>query len=634
MRSEHFIRSLFIGAGSVIVAVCVAILAFGAVETTTIQGKVILANGAAATGGRIEATLSQVGTAPDTTTAASQVVGGRVTGTIASNGDVTLVLVPNDVLSPAGTFYDVRISTTGPTRATWSEKWTVDASPDPVDIGAIARIEVPPGIVVGAFLQYVSTAPSGACLANEAPRLTLDALTVCQCTAAVWVCNATSGVALGESPTWTGSHVFSRGQKIHVIQLNQDGLTVNGDSPRLAFNNDDLNETVALGITGTGDFYIQTDPNCPGGSTSSLLVDACGTSGNRDLHVPDGNIILEAAGSTVDGKDLDDVVLIGDSPTWTASHNFDVPDTNQAIRIRATSGTNSPSLNFETTTSTESVFVRSTAGSLQILGDGANTALTVAANAAGGARNLTVVDGSIILTAAGELVDGVDLDNVVEVQNAGAWTGKQTFAQFAITDTKAELTTGMVWGNDVEGTFDVYYEASFDLTITQTAISSSGRGIGMHSAAAAYTPDSNSNYYFSGLSMVGFAGYYAVAGEELIVGSAKHNGASADLGAGKLPQGHLFTGMMTPDGTIDIVTGHATKDIVNFIAGGIVQTKIDKDGFFDPLKGTAGTFSCPGGPPSAAGESICFDPDDPLGPAWKLLVGGQTLYVSVQSSHP
>lgn len=47
-----------------------------------------------------------------------------------------------------------------------------------------------------------------------------------------------------------------------------------------------------------------------------------------------------------------------------------------------------------------------------------------------------------------------------------------------------------------------------------------------------------------------------------------------------------------------------------------------------------GRFFCPGGPVSSAGSTICYDPDDPLGGAWKLLVGGQTLYVQVSDVHP
>lgn len=55
---------------------------------------------------------------------------------------------------------------------------------------------------------------------------------------------------------------------------------------------------------------------------------------------------------------------------------------------------------------------------------------------------------------------------------------------------------------------------------------------------------------------------------------------------------------------------------------------------FSDIHAVEGRFFCPGGPMHAAGATICYDPDDALGAAWKLLVGGQTLYVQVSVSHP
>lgn len=112
-------------------------LIFGAVETTTIQGKVLMPNGQPATAGTILARLSQPGQAPDG--GSSQVVGGRFTGTIATDGTVTgLALVPNDVITPAGTFYRVTVRVTAPVRDEWDETWNITTAPDPVDIGDIA----------------------------------------------------------------------------------------------------------------------------------------------------------------------------------------------------------------------------------------------------------------------------------------------------------------------------------------------------------------------------------------------------------------------------------------------------------------------------------------------------------------
>ncbi len=166
---------------------------FTAVETTTIQGKVILPDGTVATSGKITATLSQSGTTPDTTTSEQEDIGGREEGTIGVTGDVTLVLVPNDAISPSGTFYTVRISVRKPLRASWLEKWKVDTSPDPVDIGAITRLEVEPGIVVGSFMKIVATEPSGICTGNETTTYAEDTDRMCECVTLIWECGTHTG---------------------------------------------------------------------------------------------------------------------------------------------------------------------------------------------------------------------------------------------------------------------------------------------------------------------------------------------------------------------------------------------------------------------------------------------------------
>lgn len=130
-----------------ILALALPSLALGAVQTTTVQGKILMPSGSVATGGTIIATLSGAGTTDDLSTAASQRVGGRVVGSIGASGDVTgLVLVPNDAITPAGTYYDVSISATGPVRTSWTERWSVTTSPDPVAIGAITRLDSPPSL--------------------------------------------------------------------------------------------------------------------------------------------------------------------------------------------------------------------------------------------------------------------------------------------------------------------------------------------------------------------------------------------------------------------------------------------------------------------------------------------------------
>lgn len=160
---------------------------FGAVETTTVNGKVVLSDGAAATAGSITCTLSTPGTALDGAT--SQRVAGSETATIGSDGTITgLTLVPNDAITPSGTTYRCTFSVSAPRRASWDETWSVTSSPDPVNVGSITRLNVAPGIAVGSFLQYVSAEPSGACTASEAPRYATATDKICECVALAWSC--------------------------------------------------------------------------------------------------------------------------------------------------------------------------------------------------------------------------------------------------------------------------------------------------------------------------------------------------------------------------------------------------------------------------------------------------------------
>ncbi len=138
--------------------------AWGAVETTTVQGKVVLAGGAVATGGTISAVLSTSGSTDDLTTGASWSVFGRMAGTIDPNGNVTgLALVPNDAITPAGTYYTLTINVTSPTslRGSVTKKCIVSTAPDPVDIGDLSCPGTPPGLTfaLDSFSDVSLTAP-------------------------------------------------------------------------------------------------------------------------------------------------------------------------------------------------------------------------------------------------------------------------------------------------------------------------------------------------------------------------------------------------------------------------------------------------------------------------------------------
>jgi len=129
-----------------LISVLALLLAFSgvraAVETTTVNAKVVLANGQPATSGTITANLSAQGATLDGST--WQAVAGRTSGTIDPNGTVTgLVLVPNDAITPAGTYYLVTISVRTPIVTSWDVRWSVLTTPDPVNVGAITRLDTP-----------------------------------------------------------------------------------------------------------------------------------------------------------------------------------------------------------------------------------------------------------------------------------------------------------------------------------------------------------------------------------------------------------------------------------------------------------------------------------------------------------
>lgn len=114
-----------------------------AVETTTILGKVLLPSGQPATSGNILAELNAPGTALDG--AVLQSVSGRVEAAIAADGSVNFALVPNSVINVGplqqnSNYYRVTITVDAPVRTSWTEKWSIVTNPDPINIGAIARL--------------------------------------------------------------------------------------------------------------------------------------------------------------------------------------------------------------------------------------------------------------------------------------------------------------------------------------------------------------------------------------------------------------------------------------------------------------------------------------------------------------
>ncbi|HOC17126.1 MAG TPA: hypothetical protein PKK95_02605 [Vicinamibacterales bacterium] len=175
--------------------------AFSAVQTTTVEGYVLNPSGGAHTG-TIVCTLSHAGASDDLTTGESERVASKYSTTIASSGAVNFALVPNDAITPANTSYTCVFTVgSGATRSSWTERWSVGTSPDPVDIGDITRLDLADGLPV-----------------------TLDALT---CTDCVTLGTETIGNYAG-SPSEGGGALSLQGADAATgVPVDADGDAVN-----------------------------------------------------------------------------------------------------------------------------------------------------------------------------------------------------------------------------------------------------------------------------------------------------------------------------------------------------------------------------------------------------------------------
>ncbi len=145
-----------------------------ALPTVAITGKVLCPDGTPPSAGTITVALSPQGSALDGAT--SQRVGVPVVFVLGADGSVPLAmrLVPNDVITPAGTVYQARISVISSTGSpsSWVERWQLASAPASIDIGAIPRLDVVPGLVVSlAGVGSYSTATRPAASVAYAGRL-------------------------------------------------------------------------------------------------------------------------------------------------------------------------------------------------------------------------------------------------------------------------------------------------------------------------------------------------------------------------------------------------------------------------------------------------------------------------------
>lgn len=134
-----------------------------ALTTIQITGTVVSPDGAPLVSGYITAELSQPGSAMDG--AVSVRIVGKIQATI-TNGAIgaDFKLVPNASITPAGTYYKVEISGITADGTSYGsvppEKWQLAASPASVDIGAVPRLDVVPGVALG--LPLATTSVPGA----------------------------------------------------------------------------------------------------------------------------------------------------------------------------------------------------------------------------------------------------------------------------------------------------------------------------------------------------------------------------------------------------------------------------------------------------------------------------------------
>jgi hypothetical protein len=139
-----------------------------ALPTVQITGKVLTPDGRAPRSGTVTCRLSHPGSALDGVVAHR--IATEVVARTASDGAVDFVLVPNDVITPSGTWYLVMFSVSVGGRAiSWTETWQVPGDQPQLDIGAVPRLDVVPGIAV-ATVQGLPAAAASVLAGFPAPR--------------------------------------------------------------------------------------------------------------------------------------------------------------------------------------------------------------------------------------------------------------------------------------------------------------------------------------------------------------------------------------------------------------------------------------------------------------------------------
>jgi hypothetical protein len=101
------------------------------ITTVHVIGKIVTPDGTGVAGGRITFGLSVPGRVEDA--GETERVAPRWSVTIASDGTVDFTIIPNDVISPSDTYYNVTYAPVG--QQEWSERVVITTLPSTIEIG-------------------------------------------------------------------------------------------------------------------------------------------------------------------------------------------------------------------------------------------------------------------------------------------------------------------------------------------------------------------------------------------------------------------------------------------------------------------------------------------------------------------
>jgi hypothetical protein len=243
-----------------------------AIPTVTITGHVLTPSGDAVTSGTIDLTLSAAGSVLDGA-ASERLPGGKWSGTayritLAAGGALPAgaKVVPNDAITPSGTYYTAKFtcftaaSTTIP--VVWTEIWQLVGMGSTVAIGAIPRLASPPigpSQLLASYLYAEATtdAEQAAAVAAGARFITrLDrtagytTTTTAAGTTTTTAAGTTTTTAAGTTTTTTGAGTTTTTTAAGTTTTTAAGTTTTTTSLPTAVMSDDF-ESYAL-YSGSG----------------------------------------------------------------------------------------------------------------------------------------------------------------------------------------------------------------------------------------------------------------------------------------------------------------------------------------------------------------------------------------------